>query len=228
MVMAETGELTKGSLKSKNSGIEVEFLFNPTEFTVEKGNQYAEVNIPGLPSSILQFVKGNSRSISMDLFFDTYEQGKDVREYTDKITGWDAGAAYSCLSPGSKGLMDIDSELHAPPVCIFEWGTFRFECIIERVSKKFTMFLPEGLPVRATLSVTLKEYKKVEEQLLDIDVHSADLTKRWIVTQGDSLWSIAAKEYRDPAEWRFIAKANRITNPRVLTPGQELAIPRKE
>jgi len=224
-------QLKKAHLKRKdNPGVVVPFLFNPAEFTIEKGNQFAEVNVPGLPSSILQFVKGNSRTISMELFFDTYENkdNRDVRQYTDKITGWDAGSIYSQLSPEKKGLMDIDSELHAPPICIFEWGTFTFQCVIERVSKKFTMFLADGTPVRATLSVTLKEYEEVDIQIRNIDTHSADLTKRWEVVQGDSLWSIAAKEYGDPADWRLVAEANEIDNPRLLNPGTALVIPVKE
>jgi nucleoid-associated protein YgaU len=224
-------KLKKAHLKRKdNPDVVVPFLFNPTEFTVEKGNQFAEVNVPGLPSSILQFVRGNSRTISMELFFDTYEneEDKDVRQYTDKITGWDAGSIYSQLSPDKKGLMDIDSELHAPPICIFEWGSFTFQCVIERVSKRFTMFLADGTPVRATLSVTLKEYDEVEIQIQNIDTHSADLTKRRVVIQGDSLWSIAAKEFGDPAEWRRVAKANKIDKPRILIPGTELMIPVKD
>jgi hypothetical protein len=124
--------------------------------------------------------------------------------------------------------MDIDSDLHAPPICMFVWGTFIFQCIIERVSKKFTMFHPSGFPVRATLSVTLKEYREVIVQLMELDRRSADLTRSWVVKQGDSLWSIAFKEYGDPADWRLIADANHIDNPRQLEPGQELVIPIKE
>ncbi len=193
----------------ENKKKRVPCLFNPKELSVEKSNQFAEVNIPGLPSPIYQFVRGNARSVTMDLFFDTYRKGTDVRMHTDKITGWDDGSMHSKLPDGKKGLMDIDSALHAPPVCIFEWGTFRFQCIIERVSKKFTMFLPEGIPVRATLNVTLKEYREVEVQVKEIALQSADLTKRRVVTQGDSLWSISAKEYGDPKEWRRIAEANK-------------------
>ncbi len=214
--MLEKGYITR---KDKLSD-EVHFLFNPKEFSVEKSNQFAEVNVPGLSSPIIQFVRGNARTVSMELFFDTYEKGEDVREYTDKITGWEAGE--------KKGLMDIDSELHAPPVCIFIWGKFRFQCIIESVSKKFTMFHPQGFPVRATLTVSLKEYTEVNVQIKRIDAHSADLTKRWIVTQGDSLWFIASREYGNPGEWRLIADANKIDNPRILYPGQELVIPVKE
>lgn len=212
--------MIKAYLERKDKKSIIPFLFNPKEFSVEKSNQFAEVNIPGLSSPVLQFVRGNSRTITMDLFFDTYEEGIDVRIFTDQITGWDAGE--------EKGLMDIDSKLHAPPVCIFKWGSFRFQCVIERVSKRFTMFLPEGIPVRATLNVTLKEYAGVDEQIKRIAAQSADLTKRWRVTEGDSLWSIANKEYGDPGDWRLIAGKNEIDNPRILYAGMELVIPIKE
>lgn len=221
--------LVKAFLTRKDNPLHVvPCLFNPKELSIEKSNQFAEVNIPGLSSPIFQFVRGNARSVTLDLFFDTYEQGTDVRIFTDRITGWDAGSMFSKLPGAAKGLMDIDSDLHAPPVCIFIWGAFIFQCIIERVSKKFTMFLPEGIPVRATLSVTLKEYRAVEVQVKEIAFQSADLTKRWVVTQGDSLWSIAAKEYGSPGDWRRIAEANEIDNPRFLYPGQVLSIPVKE
>ncbi|HEY9206924.1 MAG TPA: LysM peptidoglycan-binding domain-containing protein [Candidatus Methanoperedens sp.] len=212
--------MEKAYLERKDNGDLIPFVFNPKEFSVEKSNQFAEVNIPGLSSPILQFVRGNARTITMDLFFDTYEEGIDVRVYTDRITGWEAGE--------EKGLMDIDSDLHAPPVCAFRWGDFRFQCIIERVSKRFTMFLPNGKPVRATLNVTLKEYTDAEEQIRRISAQSADITKRWTVIHGDSLWSIAAREYGDPKDWRLIAEENGIDNPRLLKPGQVLIIPRKE
>jgi nucleoid-associated protein YgaU len=221
--------LVKAFLTRKDNPLMiVPCMFNPKELSIEKSNQYAEVNIPGLSSPIFQFVRGNARSVSIELFFDTYEEGLDVRIYTDRITGWDAGSMYSKLPGIAKGLMDIDSDLHAPPVCIFVWGTFLFQCIIERVSKRFTMFLPEGIPVRATLSLTLKEYRDVDIQIKEIDFHSADITKRHVVKEGDSLWSISAKEYGDPADWRLIAEENKIDNPRILKPGQELVIPVKE
>ncbi len=213
--------------RKDDTSVQVKCLFNPKELSVEKSNQFAEVNIPGLSAPILQFVKGNARSVTMDLFFDTYEEGEDVRKYTDRITGWDAGSMLSKLSP-QKGLMDIDSDLHAPPICIFTWGAFSFQCIIERVTKRFTMFHPDGFPVRATLNVTLKEYKEVDVQVKEISTQSADLTKRWIVTLGDNLWSIAFKEYGNPGDWRLIASANNIDNPRILNLGQALVIPIKE
>ncbi len=200
----------------------VPFLFNPSEFSVEKTNQFTEVDIPGLPSSTFQFVKGGVRTVTMDLTFDTYEEKVDVRTFTDRITGWESE------TKKGKGLMDIDSDLHAPPICLFIWGAYIFPCIIERATKRFTMFLPDGTPVRATLNITLKEYKEFETQVKEISLQSADRTKTRQVKQGDSLWFIAAKEYGNPALWRYIAEANSIDNPRVLKPGMELIIPALE
>lgn len=214
--------------RKDNPVLVVPCLFNPEQFSVEKSNQFAEVSIPGLSSPLHQFVRGSARTVSLELFFDTYEQKIDVRLFTDRITGWDAGSMNSKLPNAAKGLMDIDSELHAPPICLFVWGAFVFQCIIERVSKKFTMFLPEGIPVRATLSVSLKEYREVSVQVKEMDLHSSDLTRSWIIKQGENLWNIAAKEYGDPADWRLIAEANHIDNPRALEPGRALVIPVKE
>lgn len=194
----------------------VDFLFNPERFTVVRTNQFTEVNIPGLSTSIFQFVKGGARTLTMDIFFDTYELKEDVRIFTDRITGWESE------TKKAKGLMDIDPGLHTPPICLFIWGSFIFPCIIERVAKNFTMFLPDGTPVRATLNVTLKECTEIRRRER---THSSDRTKMWTVKQGDSLWFIAEKEYGNPALWRPIAEANKIDNPRVLKTGMELTIP---
>src|SRR5829696_7499399 len=51
--------------------------FNPTEYTLEKGAQIAEIAIPGIDSPILQFIRGQNERLTLDLFFDTTEFGMD-------------------------------------------------------------------------------------------------------------------------------------------------------
>ena len=216
--------ISEGDMLGDGGGLsKVTFLFNPNEFTIEKTNVWAEKQFPGMPSSKFQFVKGGARTLTMNLFFDTYELGVDVRSVTDRITGWDSASSGGIAAP--KGLMDIDSDLHTPPICFFVWGSFIFRCIITSATKKFTMFLPSGVPVRATLTVSLKEYKDDQTQLKEASFESADRTKVWHAKQGDTLWSIAATEYGDPTLWRPIAEKNKICNPRALTPGTDLVIP---
>lgn len=184
-------------------------LFNPTQYSLDQANTLAEVGVPGLAAPILQYVRGNGRSLSMDLFFDTYEQRTDVRQHTKRIYG----------------LLDIRGPLHRPPVCTFTWGGFNLDCVLERVGGRFTLFLADGTPVRATLSVSFKEFVEVEVLVRATPTESADHAKTYVVRRGDTLASIAAAEYGDPTLWRPIAQANRLANPRLLPPGTRLSLP---
>jgi hypothetical protein len=195
--------------KGNPKGDLVKVLFNPTEYSIEKSNQFQSTALPSLSTPITQFVSGNAQTLTMDLFFDSYEKREDVRNYTGRLAA----------------LLDIDRDLHAPPTCKFIWGKLEFKAVLERVTQRFTLFLDSGIPVRAMLSVTFREYKTITEQLQSPPRQSADRIKRRVIKQGDSLWLIADREYGDPGLWRRIAKANRIDNPRILEVGKEIIIP---
>ncbi len=195
----------------EKKGEQIEILYYPTEYSIEKSNTFSEISIPGLESPYLQYVKGNASTISLDVFYDTYETNKDVREYSNKLSS----------------LMDIDPDLHAPPTLRFIWGMFSkesFNCVLESVNKNFTMFNKSGIPVRAKLKIKLKEIK-LELNDRERKLQSSDRTKLYIVKQGDSLWYIASKEYGDSGLWRQIADANNIYDPKKLKSGTELVIP---
>ena len=196
-------------INGSRSGETIKVLFNPTEYSLETSNQFQRTAVPGTSTPVTQFVNGNTQTLTMDLFFDSYEKQEDIRNYTKKITS----------------LLDIDPALHAPPVCEFHWASLNFKSTIEQITQKFTLFLDSGVPVRATLSVTFKEYRTLTEQLQTIHKESSDRTKRITVKQGDRLWQIAHREYEDSSLWRSIANANKIRNPRILAVGIELVIP---
>jgi nucleoid-associated protein YgaU len=193
---------------------EIEILYFPPEYSLEKSNTFAEIAIPGLESPYLQYVRGNAGSITLEAFYDTYEDGTDVRKYTDQLSD----------------LMNIDPELHAPPPLRFIWGmpsSEPFLCVLERVTKRFTLFLSNGVPARARLNITLKEYK-TELNPRERVLQSPDKTKLYTAKEGDSLWAIAHKEYGDPSLWRRIAEKNHLEDPRILDPGTQLMIPPSE
>jgi hypothetical protein len=201
--------LEKATLLNLDNNEKFPVLFNPREYTVKKSTQWEPHKSPGLDSPEIEFTSGNSMTLSMDLFFDTYEDGKDVREHTDKVLG----------------LAMVDEDLHRPARVLFAWGGFKFEGILEEVTQRFTMFSSSGMPVRATLSVSFKEYTTAEAQHQKKRRNSPDHTKRRTVKQGESLSLIAGEEYDDPAEWRRIADANGIMDPRDVKPGTVLTIP---
>lgn len=207
-------QLEKAKIKilaGSKQGEEFSVLFNPAEYTHTIGNKFEEKSLPGLSSPILQFVNGNVQTLSMDLFFDTWTDKKDdeLRVYVAKVAQ----------------MLAIDRDLHAPPPVEFKWGVFSFQAYVESVTQKYTMFDSGGKPVRATLSVSFKEYNPISAQLQNPRRNSADKTKRRVFTSDDSLWALAAREYGEPRYWRKIAKFNRIENPRLIQSGDVLLLP---
>jgi hypothetical protein len=157
-------------------GSSIPAKFNPEKYTVSGGVQYAEIAIPGLDSPVVQFVRGQSEKVTLELFFDTTEQGTvdnvtDVRTLTSKVYD----------------LMRVRGDTHAPERLIVAWGEagrlFNFGrkkspwCVIESISQEFTLFSPSGIPLRAKLNLSLRDAWTIEEQLQETPRHSSDRTK---------------------------------------------------
>jgi nucleoid-associated protein YgaU len=208
----------------------LEVQFNPTEFTLEKGAQVAEIAIPGLDSPLLQFVRGQAEKLTVDLFFDSTENG----------TG--AGAeSVTTLTDRVYSLVKVEPNGHAPPICTFVWNASfpgadlspsagnqrrnEFQCVVDSVRQKFTFFSPEGVPLRATLTLTLREYKTLDDQLRQLNLSSPDRSHSHVTQRNDTLARLAARYYRKPSEWRAIAVANALDDPRRMDAGFYLRIP---
>lgn len=226
-------QLTKAMLIAEYSSGAVDVFpvqFNPTEFTLDKGVQLQDIPIPGLDSPLVQFVRGNTEKLSVDLFFDS----------TDAGTG-SLALPVTLLTDRIYSLVKIEPAGHAPPVVTFIWGpTFpgallapetgnqrrhAFRGVVESVRQKFTLFSPDGIPLRATLTLSLREYKTLDEQLAQLNLSSPDRTHSHVTRDGDTLSRIAARYYNRSSEWRPIAYDNEIDDPRRLEIGRFLSVP---
>lgn len=248
--------------------------YNPSEYTLDKQVQLAEVQIPGLDAPLQQFVRGQAEKLTLDLFFDTTDQGMGA-------------GAHSVVNETDKiyQLIKIEPKRHAPPVLEFIWsadfpgskvgspptpmaasasraarsvaelganaisgaasaigsaagsamsmsanlGNQRrssFTCVMESVKQKFTLFSPEGVPLRATLSVSLREYRPLELQLKQLDLSSPDRTHVHVLARGENLANVSYQYYERVNDWREVARANGIEDPRRLRPGSFLRVPR--
>lgn len=214
--MGNTVTKAKLIVEGREKPIQVEF--NPSEYNLSSSIQYSEKNIPGLDGPIGQYIAGNSTTLNVTFFFNTYkpptldnpeERGTDVTGYTRQITN----------------LTLIDGKLHRVPRVTFSWGSIQFTGMITDVKESYTMFLADGMPVRAKVEVSFKSVYDISTGKRISPLESPDRTKIRTVMQGDSLWSIAAQEYEDPEKWKVIARENGILNPLELSPGQTLKLP---
>jgi nucleoid-associated protein YgaU len=193
---------------------EIKLHFNPSEYKLKNENTFAEIPIPGLASPPLQYVRGVARVLSMDLLADTSDTLENVRKKKVKPI---------------QDLLKQKKKLHAPPIVEFKWGKQRFTGVVTSLEVTYVLFHTDGNPLRAKLALVMKEYRPVKVQLREKQKQSSpDVEKRYVVRAGETLSSISAAVFRDPAHWREIAVANDITDPRSVAPGTVLTVPRLE
>jgi LysM repeat protein len=201
-------------------GTPIEVEYNPEEYSINKDNNFAVQPIPGLSSPLLQYVNGNLRTLAMELLFDTWSVNDEPN-----LIPWDQKADVRTLTGQITDLMNIDSDLHAPPVLKVTWASLQFQCVLAKATEKFIMFRPDGIPVRARLTVTFNEFLTADEQAAQTPKFSSDLSKVHTVVQGETLSGIAYQYYRDPGVWRPLAIMNDLDDPSDILPGQSLRVP---
>jgi hypothetical protein len=214
-----TGELVKASITNLDTEQSVEVMFNPTEYAFTKSNNWQPSKKKGANVPPLEFNGGNPTDLKVTLLFDTYESGEDVRKkYTNAL--WE-------LAMVNKKKIDPKSKKGEPPKCEFRWGTmWSFKAVVANINQKFTLFLPDGTPVRATLDVTFRQvedeglYPKQNPTSGGVAGHRSHTLK-----EGETLDILAAQEYGSAAFWRYIADVNGIDDPQRLRPGDVLALP---
>ena len=185
-------------------------MFNPPCYELAKTNRFAEIKVPGLPSAVLQFVGGEAGTLTMELFFDTTDTGTDVRSRAGQISA----------------LTEPDPATQAPPRLLLLWGSLAFPCFLVSVRQAFDYFNAAGHPLRATLTVEFKGYDAAASVAPAALFAAAEQVTRYVAKIGDTLAGIAASVYGDPGQWRRIASANGIDDPRAVAPGQQFQIPK--
>jgi hypothetical protein len=188
--------------------------FNPDSFTLERTIDWNDAGSIGDDASMVSFAGGRASDLKLDFLFDTTDTGKDVRDTYKMLI------ELSMVDPNKKNTKTGKGE---PPLCRFEWGRFlTFTAVISSLSQKFTMFKPDGTPLRAEVGVS---FKQVEEGARPQNPTTrTESRKVWVVLEGQTLDWIAYQEYGDSAYWRHIAETNHLANPLDLRPGQVLKL----
>lgn len=134
----------KFNIKSgSQQGQSVDVHFNPVSL------QYAITNTmkeQGQGKSNKQYVSQSTGKLTMDLIFDTTPTGEDVRISTEKVARF----------------MEPD-ENKIPPIVQFEWGTYTFQGMMESYRETIDFFAANGVPLRASINLTLSKQDKVFE-----------------------------------------------------------------
>lgn len=201
----------------KNEECTIKAAFNPNRLTVSRSAKWDDQQSAKRDNPELQFTGADPSTLTIDLFFDTYDTPKKKKDSVRVSTG-KLLHLQTVEKHGTK---------HRPPVCQLTWGqqAVFFQGVLTQLETQFTLFMEDGTPVRATCKCTFKQWRSNTADLKKQNLMSSDLAKVWQVKQGQTLAGIAAVEYGDPREWRTIAEANGMDDPLAMVPGRMLVLP---
>lgn len=119
----------------------------------------------------------------------------------------------------------MDGDIHGPRFLRIEWGDLIFDCQLQNVTVKYTLFNRSGQPIRAELDTVFIEDLEDSKRLKLENKSSPDLTHLKTVKAGDKLPLMANEVYNDPSYYIQLATANKLNNFRRLKMGTTLNLP---
>lgn len=119
-----------------------------------------------------------------------------------------------------------DGSTHRGAYLQLLWGGSTIaKCVLKSATIDFDLFKPDGTPLRAMIKCSFVEYSYEELITAGAGDKSPDMTHTRIVQEGDQLPLMCEDIYGDATLYPEVARHNKLTNFRKLTPGQELNFP---
>ncbi len=231
-------ELKKATLQEISSdekatplGPEVPVQFNPTTLRLQISNSVPAGQSRG--NQVRQYTGSSSTTLTLDLVFDTADEGtttepRSVREKT--------GIVEKFVLPKGQ-----DQNKQAPPKLRFQWGNLILDGIVDSVSIDFDLFAADGTPLRAKVSLSIKEQDS-KYQFLSAgpgantssnapqpgqaspgalgSIGASISAQASLAIGGESAAEFAARVGVDPAAWRGLSAD--LSNPLSLKAGVEI------
>ena len=215
-------QLQKARIREKdNPLVGVQCAFNPKSFTVTTGADWKRTPTRGSTEApAAGYVGPRPRTLTISKlhfdgnWMDYFRTGGDVKRDVDQLLTW-VKPVQGATPPN-------------PPILVFTWGleTY-FDCYLSAVTVTYTEFNPLGSVTRAQVSITLSEIP-ADPPLTNPTSGGPSGRRTHTIAAGDTLHSIAQREYGKPGLWRGLADLNGIDDPLRVAVGTSVLIPPRE
>lgn len=211
----------------KSGGKETIVQFNPESLKVSFANQLVQpgnggANGTGDQSNQAgrQFVGAGTTKLALVLWFDIGAQSDDGGERKADVRDLTKDVAFF-ITPKQEG------SNYLPPAARFSWGSFHFDGYLDSLEENLEFFSEEGIPLRASISLNMSQ-QKIQEfagsggMLGKQPPGAPGFGKGGLGTSplaqvraGVSLQGMVGAGQ----DWKKVAEANNIENPRLLDAG---------
>lgn len=203
----------------KRKGQPYTVMINPEEYTHKYSIVYGDANGQGANGTSQQFNRMGPETVSFTIWFD---QSGVLPEFPR----FGASTSLAMQIKKFKALIfSYQGDIHSPNYLMLTWGTLLFRCQLTSLDLTYTMFRPDGNPIRAKCVVGFQSYTAPKELAANAEKESADVSHLVSVKAGDTLPLLCHQIYGSSVHYAAVARANGLTNFRKLPAGVQLLFP---
>lgn len=218
-------KLTIQAFKNSDfSGLLGEFkvILNPEKYSRSYEICYNNVQPQGSSSGTPEFNRTKSEVIKFELVFDATgvvagsvpgQNGQTSNGITDQVDKF------------LKLVFDFNGSIHSPNFLRLGWGKFIFDCRMTKLKFDYSLFRPDGTPLRARATTSFTEYTNKVELAKEENKTSPDLSHVRTVKAGDTLPLMCHDIYGSSSYYPQVAAANKLVDFRQLVIGTQIVFP---
>lgn len=200
---------------STSAGDAFTVMVNPDEYSRSFGVKYAKQQGSGSSAAPMKYARTEPESITLTFFLDG----------TGALASDTATDVSTALSSFEAAAYEYNGDIHSPNYLKISWGALIFKGRLEKYTVSYTLFKPDGTPLRAKVKATFKESLSPSTIAKQEGDTSPDLTHIHTVVAGDSLPLLCKKIYNDQTAYLQVAQYNKLNKFRDLEPGSKLFFP---
>jgi|SRR5215213_7707 len=202
---------------TKKAG-EFAVYINPEKYSHTYQISYNDVQAQGASGGSPDFNRIPSDTVKLELVFD----GTGA---VPSPGGSSADTVTKQLDLFKKLIFTFNGKIHSPNFLKLSWGTLLFKCRLSTLIINYTLFQPDGTPLRARADATFIGFNDETELALSANKSSPDLSHVLTVRAGDTLPLMCNGIYGSSAYYIEVARVNGLTDFRDLVVGSQLLFP---
>lgn len=188
-------------------------MFNPNSYSLKYEAEYSENQGKGASASPQAFSKIKPLEFNLEFMLDGTGISSTAINVADEIEHF--------LKVASK----INGDIHRPNFLIVSWGTLLSKCVLKSTEVTYTLFKPDGKPLRAKIVAIFAEQIEDEKRAKKDKLKSPDLTHIRETKASDLFSLMVYNIYRNQDYYVQVAEQNHLNTFRKIPSGQKLRFP---
>lgn len=211
----------KSDFTSKVGG-PFQVFINPESYSHSYKIRYSDTRAQGSSGASCDFNRIGTETVKFDLWFD----GTGV--VASKLAGSKPSTGDGItkqIQAFRKLIFRYNGNVHSPNYLQLSWGKLVFKCRLTSLDINYTLFKPDGTPLRAKATVSFVGYKDEKARALEAGKSSPDVSHDVTVKAGETLPLLCYRIYGSSAFYPQVARANGLAGFRELPAGTRLHFP---